>query len=114
MLSHKSNSLSKKLKIVPTTLPTIAGNASAAFPASLLSASASLSNHFFEVLLSFDGVPPAPLPPPQKIPVMARTIVEIVMDRAVSIAAMVIPCQIGYGFFLLKTHPYQKLFQGFA
>ena len=36
---------SRKLKMAPTTLPTIAGNASATFPASLLSASANLANH---------------------------------------------------------------------
>ena len=69
-------------------LPMKAGNASAAFPASLLSASASLSNHFFKVPLSF-GEPPVP-PVPPKTPVTARTIVEIVMDRAVSIENMVI------------------------
>ena len=39
----------RKLKIAPTTLPTIADNASTAFPASLLSASASLSNHFLKI-----------------------------------------------------------------
>ena len=38
----------RKLKIVRTTLPTIAGNASTAFTASLLSASPSLSKHFFK------------------------------------------------------------------
>ena len=59
----------RKLKIAPTALPTMAGNASTAFPASLLSASASLSNHFFRVPLSFDGEPPAP-PPLPKTPVM--------------------------------------------
>ena len=37
-----------KLKIAPTTLPTIAGNASTAFLASLLSAFARLSNQFFK------------------------------------------------------------------
>ena len=61
----------RKLKIAPTALPTMAGNASTAFPASLLSASASLSNHFFRVPLSFDGEPPAP-PPPPKTPVMQK------------------------------------------
>ena len=43
----------RKQKMAPTTLPTIAGNASTAFPASLLSASANLSNHFFQGLLIF-------------------------------------------------------------
>ena len=73
-------------------LPTIAGNASAAFPASLLRASANLSNHFFKVLLFFDGEPPAPPLPPPKTPVIARPIVEMGIERAVRIAAMVIPC----------------------
>ena len=82
----------RKLKIAPTTLPTMAGSASVAFPASLLSAFAKLSNHFFKVHLSFDGGSLAPLLPPPKTPVMAMTIAEMVMDRAVSIAAMIIPC----------------------
>ena len=38
----------RKVKIAPTTLPTIAGKASTAFPACLLSASANLSNHFHQ------------------------------------------------------------------
>ena len=58
----------RKLKIAPTTLPTIAGNASAVFHASLLSASASLSNHFFRVPLNFDGEPPV-IPTPLILPV---------------------------------------------
>ena len=48
MFSNKSNALSKKLKIALTTLPTIAINVSTAFPASLLSAFATLSNDFFK------------------------------------------------------------------
>ena len=75
----------RELKIAPTTLPTIAANASTAFPASLLSASANLSNHFFKTPSSFGGEPPVPLPPPPKTPVMTRTTVEIVIERAVSI-----------------------------
>ena len=75
-----------------TTLPTIAGNASTTFPASLLSASAKLSQHFFKTSSSFDRErPPRPLPPP-KTPVMASTIVEMVIERAVSIENMVMPC----------------------
>ena len=70
----------------------IAGNALAAFPSSLLSTSASLSNYFFRVPLSFDGRPPTPLLPPPKTPVMARIVVAIVIDRAVSIENIVIPC----------------------
>ena len=75
----------RKLKIAPTTLPTIAGNASTAFPASSLSAFASLCNHFFKTPSSFQ-------PSPLKTPVIARTIVEIVIERAVSIENMVMPC----------------------
>ena len=45
----------KKLKLVPAPLPTIADNASTTFPASLLSASANLSNHFFKIPSTFGG-----------------------------------------------------------
>ena len=82
----------RKLKIAPTALPTIAGNASTGFPASLLSAFANLSNYFFKITLSFDGEPPVPPPPRTKTPVMARAIAEIVIEKAVSIENMVIPC----------------------
>ena len=82
----------RKLKIAPTILPKIAGNASAAFPASLLSAFASLSNHFLKTPLSFSGEPLVPLSPLPKTPVMARTIVERVIERAVSIENIVLPC----------------------
>ena len=82
---------SKKLKKAPTTLPTMAANASADFLTSLLSASANLSNHFFKVPLSFGGIPHVLLPPP-KTPVTARTIVEMFIEMTVSIGAIVIPC----------------------
>ena len=72
--------LPKKLKIAPATLPTIAGNALTAFPASYLSA----FNHFFKTPSFFDGGLPVS-PPHPKTPVIARTIVEIVIERAVSI-----------------------------
>ena len=75
------------------TLPTMVGNASTAFPASLLSASSSLSNHFFKTPTTFGGEP-SPPPHPPKTPVMARTIFEIVMDRAVSIENIVMPCSL--------------------
>ena len=81
----------RRLKIAATTLPTIAGNASMAFPASLLTAFASLSNHFFKIPSSFGGEPPA-LPPLPKTPVIERTIVEIVIENAVSIENIVMPC----------------------
>ena len=61
-----------------------------AFPASLLSAFARLSNHFFMTPSSFGVEPPAP-PPPPKTPVMARTIVEIIIERAVSIENIIMP-----------------------
>ena len=90
MHSKKFNSFAKKTtKIAPTTLPTIAGNASTAFPASLLSASANLSNHFFRISLSFGGEPPVP---PPKAPVMTSAIVEIVIEKTVSIGNIVMPC----------------------
>ena len=82
----------RKRNIAPTTLPMMAGNASVAFPVSLLSASASLFNHFFKTPSSFHGKPPVPPLPPPKTPVMTRTIVEMVIERAVSIENMVIPC----------------------
>ena len=62
----------KKPRMAPTTLPTIARNASTAFTASLLSASANLSNHFFKAPLSFVGGPPPP-PPPSKSPMAEST-----------------------------------------
>ena len=80
----------RELKIAPTTLPTIAGNASTVFPASLLRASANLSYHFFKTPLSF-GVKPPVSPPPPKAPVMSSTIVKIVIEKAVSIENIVIP-----------------------
>ena len=82
----------RKLKIAPKALPTVAGNASRVFPASLLSASANLPNYFFKIPSSFGEEPLAPLPPPPKTPVMARAIVEIVIERAVNIKNMVLPC----------------------
>ena len=101
--------------MAPTTLPTMAGNVSTAFPASLLSASASLSNHFFKVPLSFDGEPSAPSLPPPKTPVMARTIVEIVFERAVSIKNMVIPCSRNKLRILsAKDISLSRTFQGFS
>ena len=56
----------KRLTMAPTTLLTIADNASAAFPASLLSAFTSLFNQLLKAPLSFGGEPPPPppLPPP--------------------------------------------------
>ena len=83
----------RKLKIAPTILPTIAGNASAAFRASLLKVSTSLSNYFLKAPLSFDGRPPVP-PVPPKITVMARTIAAMVIEKAVHTETIVIPCSL--------------------
>ena len=80
----------RKLKILPTILPAVAGNASTAFPAGLLRVSANLSNHFFKVPSSFGEEPTAPPPHPKTL-VIARTIVEIVIERAVNMVKMVIP-----------------------
>ena len=109
--------LSKKLRMVTTTLPTATRNASAAFLASLLSASANLSNHFFETLSFFAGEPPPSHSPPLKTSVKARTIVEIASERAVTIEIIVMRCSrnkvrilSANSFFLL----YQKPFQGFV
>ena len=76
--------------MAPTILSTMASNASKAFPESLLSASASLSNHFVKTPSSFDGEPSA-TPPHQKIPVMGSAIVEIAIERAVRTGNMVMP-----------------------
>ena len=62
--------------MTPTTLPTRAGNALIEFPASLLSASANLSNHFFKTPSSFGGEAEPPPPPPPKAPVIASAIVD--------------------------------------
>ena len=79
--------LPKKL----TTLSTIAGNASTAFPASHLSASASLFNHLFKTPSSHGGELPTPTPTP-KVPVIAIIIVEMVTERAVNTGNVVMPC----------------------
>ena len=92
VLQQTQRPFQEKLKAAPITLPMIPSSASAAFPASLLSASASLSNHFFRVPLPFGGEPPAPPMPPPKTPSMARTIVAMVIERAVTTEAMVLPC----------------------
>ena len=93
MFSNKSNGLSEKLKIAPTTLPTIAGNVSTASLASLFSASASLFNNLFKTPSFFDGEPPTTPPTPsQESPVRASTIVEIVIERAVNTENMVMSC----------------------
>ena len=42
---------------------------------------------------SFGVEPPAP-PPPPKTPVMARTIVQTVIERTVSIENIVMPCSL--------------------
>ena len=81
----------RKLKIEPTTLPIMTGNVSKAFPASLLRTFVSLSNHFVKITSSFGGESLPSLPPPNAS-LMARRIVEIVIERAVNIESIVILC----------------------
>ena len=83
-----------KTLIATTTLTTIAGNASTTFLASLLSASASLFNHLLKTPSFFDGEPPPSPPPPSPSPKTTETvstIVEKVIERAVSSEIMVQP-----------------------
>ena len=83
--------LPKKLKIAPATLTKIVGNASTAFLACHLIASASLFNHLLKTPPFFDGEPPPPPLPPPKATEIASTIVEIVIERAVSTETLVQP-----------------------
>ena len=91
-LATNPTAFPRKLKIAATTLPTIASNGSATFPASLLSPFASLSIHFLKASSSFGGELPAAPPNHPKTPIMAMTIAQIVIERAVSIENIVIPC----------------------
>ena len=68
--------LPRKLKITPTTLPTIAGNASTALPARLLRSSTSLFSHIFKAPSTFGGEAGLPPPLPPKTPVIASAFVE--------------------------------------
>ena len=81
----------RKLKIAPTTLPIMARNTSAAFPASLLSVSANLPDHFFRPSLSFGGGLPTPSPSP-KSHMIESTIFAIPAKRAESVEIIVIIC----------------------
>ena len=77
--------LPKRIKIAPTTLSMIAANSSTAFPASLLSVSANLSNHLFKAPLSFaEEISSSPSPAP-KSPMAESTIVVIPVTIAVSV-----------------------------
>ena len=87
-----STAFPRKLKVAPATLPMITINSTAAFPASLLSASASLSNHFSGLPASWWRAPVPPSPP--ETPVMMRTIVAMVTEKAVNIEKMVMPCSL--------------------
>ena len=83
--------LPRKLKIVLTVFPTIAGNASTAFSGNILIASASFLNHFYNTPSSLGGKAARPLLPPKTPRKIASAIVETVMERAVSIDIIVIP-----------------------
>ena len=61
------------------------------FLQSLLSASANLTNHFLKIPSSFGGEPPVPPVPHPKAPVMTSAIVEIVIEKTVSIGNIVMP-----------------------
>lgn len=74
--------LPKKLKIAPTTLPIIAGNASAVFLTSHLRGYASLFNHFFKSSSSFKKEAKPHLP--GKTLLIASSIVEIIKEFTVS------------------------------
>ena len=81
MFSNKSISFSKKTQNSANYTSTIMDNGSAVLPASLLSASASLFNHFPGSLDLFGGDdsdasgPSPPPPPPSKTPIKTSTIV---------------------------------------
>ena len=76
MFRYKSHSLTEKIKMAPTKLPMIAGNASWVFAGSLLKASASLFRNLFKALSSFSREAEPPPPSPTKTTVIAGTIVE--------------------------------------
>ena len=78
--------LPEKLRILSTMLPTTTGNTSTALPASFLRASASLLHYFFQSLSSFGREDPeaAGRPSPPRTPVIASTLVEKVIERAVT------------------------------
>ena len=93
MFSNKANSFVKKLKLALRKLPKIARSASTASRGKLLRAAATLFNHFFKALSSFGGDDPKIAEPhPPKTLVIASTIVEIVIERAVSTGIIVISC----------------------
>ena len=80
MFSNKSISFSKKTQNSANYTSTIMENALAILPARLLSASASLLNHFPGSLDLFggddsDASGPSPPPPPSKTPIKTSTIV---------------------------------------
>ena len=101
--------LPRRLRIAATTLPMIAGNASMAFPPSLSSVFANLSNHFFRIPLSFGRKLPASLPPP-KSPTIESIIVAIPAKRAERVEIIITICSrikirilSGKGVFLSRT-----------
>ena len=79
-----------KLKISPITFPSMTRNASAAFPTSPFWKSACLINQFFKVPSPFGELKAVGIHP--KTSVTATIILEIVIERAVSIDAILIHC----------------------
>ena len=96
MFSNKSISFAKKTQNSTNDTSHVAGNASAVFSESLLSASASPLNNFFSKSLHLLGGndPDAAglYPAPSKTPVIICATVEMVIERAVIIDIIVIPC----------------------
>ena len=103
----------RKFKMARITLPTMEGNASTAFPASLLSVSASLSNHFFKAPLSFGREPPAPPSHSlQKHLWWQGQVLRCSLKRQLILKIWwyLVPWT-GYRFFPPWTYLYQELFQ---
>ena len=91
-LATNLTSLPRKLKIAPTTLCTITENASLALPASLLRTSTGLSNHISKASSYFCGDDPeaSGTPSPPNTLVIASAIVEVAIEKVVSIVTIVI------------------------
>ena len=103
--------LPSKLKMTPTTLPTMAGNTSTDFPASLLSASANLSNYFFKTLLYFGGETPFPQPLP-KSPMIESTVVAIPAKKVVESPKRIVIISYDKNFFWQRYVLIKNYFKG--
>ena len=105
----------RKPKIAPTTLLTIASNASTDLPASLLSAFASLSNHFFQVPFVFWWRTSCPSTSSKgTCNSNDNRWKSYWKDSQFWKYGYALFTKNGYEFFLLKTYFDQEHFQGFA